>query len=94
MVRGGLLRPGQSQVELFDTVELGVLLDLAYELITENMTQDERADFDKTLAEAPADDEPVLEWVRNFRGEMVPVTASRKRQAQSDMLAMAKMTAK
>jgi hypothetical protein len=71
-----------------------VLLDLAYELITENMTIEERETLDATLNEAPADDEQVLAFVKNYRGEMVPVTASRKRQAQSDMLAMAKMTAK
>lgn len=50
LVRSGYARPGQTSVGLLNSFDLGMLLDVAYELITERMDAKQLADLQEQLA--------------------------------------------
>ena len=87
----GYARPGQTSVQLLNSFDLGMLLDLAYGEIVSGLTDEQRAEVDKRLDEVaaeygePQEEDELVEVTKQSTGEVIQITQGRLAQIRRNM---------
>lgn len=89
-----MARPGQHPQALIESLDLALLVEFSYAIITEHMDSKAKAEFDAKLAELSDPEAQKVHLVRNFKGETVAVTQARLDEIRARAGRVEAMTAK